>query len=72
MAHVKHHWKRREHYGKKDQRFEVLYEEDNGLTSFSHRVLVDVATGAQYLFVHNGYAGGLCPLLDRDGRPLLI
>ncbi|MCI8697860.1 MAG: hypothetical protein HFF29_01950 [Oscillospiraceae bacterium] len=30
----------------------------------------DTSTGVQYLFVHSGYAGGLCPLLDKDGKPL--
>ena len=33
-------------------------------------VLMDTATGVQYLFVQSGYAGGLCPLVDRDGKPL--
>lgn len=28
-------------------------------------------TGVEYLFSANGYAGGLTPLLDRDGKPML-
>ncbi len=55
---------------KKDDRFEVVLTEGNGLTAPSRSVLLDRATGVQYLFVESGYAGGLCPLLDKDGKPL--
>lgn len=34
-------------------------------------VLVDKETGVHYLSVQNGYAGGLTPLLDRDGKPVV-
>ena len=37
--------------------------------AFAARVLVDTETGVQYLFVHDGYAGGLTVLLDKDGKP---
>ena len=33
-------------------------------------VLMDTATGVHYLFASSGNAGGLCPLVDRDGKPL--
>ena len=33
-------------------------------------VLLDTATGVQYLLAQSGYAGGLCPLVDQDGGPL--
>ena len=56
---------------KKEQRFEVVQQEGNGMTSIGRRVLVDTTTGVQYLFIHDGYAGGLCPLLDRDGKPIV-
>lgn len=56
---------------KQDTHFEVVLEEGNGLTALSRSVLLDTATGVQYLFAQSGYAGGLCPLLDRDGKPLL-
>ena len=56
----------------KNERFEVVQEEGNGLTSIKRMVLMDTATGVQYLFVQSGYAGGLCPLLDRDGKPLAM
>lgn len=34
-------------------------------------VLVDKETGVNYLFVQSGYAGGLTPLLDADGKPVV-
>ena len=55
---------------RKDERFEVIQAEGNGFTGPVRKVLLDTATGVQYLFVQDGYAGGLCPLLDRDGTPL--
>lgn len=53
-----------------NERFQVIHKEGNGLTSTQRIVLMDNATGVQYLFVQAGYAGGLCPLVDRDGKPL--
>ena len=54
----------------KKDRFQIVQQEGNGLTAPQRMVLMDTATGVQYLFVQSGYAGGLCPLLDRDGKPL--
>ena len=34
-------------------------------------VLVDQETGVNYLFVKFGNAGGLTPLFDRDGKPVV-
>ena len=34
-------------------------------------VIVDKETGVNYLFVHRGYGGGLTPLLDADGKPVV-
>lgn len=34
-------------------------------------ILVDTQTGVNYLFHYSGYAGGLTPLLDRDGKPVI-
>lgn len=34
-------------------------------------VYVDTVTGINYLFLVNGYAGGLTPLLDRNGNPVV-
>lgn len=35
------------------------------------RIIVDKKTGVNYLFVTSGYAGGLTPLLDKDGKPVV-
>lgn len=51
-------------------RFEVIQTEGNALTSLNRQILLDKITGVQYLFVQSGYAGGLCPLLDKDGKPV--
>ena len=51
----------------KSDRFQVIYTQG---TIDVMRVLLDTETGVQYLQVANGYAGGLTPLLDGDGKPL--
>ncbi|MBD5467643.1 MAG: xylan 1,4-beta-xylosidase [Lachnospiraceae bacterium] len=52
-------------------RFEVVFKEDHALTKGLKMVLVDKETGVNYLFVQSGYAGGLTPLLDADGKPVV-
>ena len=54
----------------KDKRFEVVSQEGNGLSNL-RAILVDKETGVNYLFVQSGYAGGLTPLLDADGKPVV-
>ena len=34
-------------------------------------VIVDKETGVNYLYVHRGYGGGLTPLLDSSGKPIV-
>ena len=34
-------------------------------------VIIDTETGVNYLFVQEGYAGGLTPLLDKNGKPIV-
>jgi hypothetical protein len=34
-------------------------------------VYVDKKTGVNYLFACSGYAGGLCVMVDRDGKPIV-
>ena len=48
----------------KEKRFEKIYSQDLGSTM----ILVDKETGVNYLLVSSGYAGGLTPLLDREGK----
>ena len=52
---------------KKEERFVKVYSENLG----SEMILVDKVTGVNYLFVQSGYAGGLTPLLNRDGTPVI-
>lgn len=51
----------------KEKRFEKIYSQDLGSTM----ILVDKETGVNYLLVSSGYAGGLTPLLDREGKPVV-
>ncbi len=51
-----------------NKRFEVLYKQGS-LTSY--KIILDTETGVQYLMTTDGYAGGLTPLLDREGRPVI-
>ena len=37
----------------------------------SNEIWVDKETGVNYLFHAAGYAGGLTPLLNRDGTPVI-
>lgn len=34
-------------------------------------IWVDTETGVNYVFHKDGYAGGLAPLLDKDGKPVI-
>lgn len=34
-------------------------------------IWVDTETGVNYVFRLSGYAGGLTPLLDKDGKPIV-
>lgn len=52
---------------KKEERFIKIHSENFG----TEMILVDRLTGVNYLFVQNGYAGGLTPLLDRNGKPVV-
>lgn len=52
---------------KKEERFIKIYSENMG----TEMILVDTHTGVNYLFVSGGYAGGLTPLLNRDGTPVV-
>ena len=53
---------------KQSERFEKVYSQ--GKVQFME-VWVDRETGVNYLYRHTGYAGGLTPLLDGDGKPVV-
>ena len=49
----------------KDQRFEKVYSQG---TMTTMEIWVDKETGVNYVFHCGGNAGGLTPLLDREGK----
>ena len=51
----------------KDKRFEKTYSQGAGAVE----IWVDKETGVNYLFRSAGYAGGITPLLDADGNPVI-
>ena len=53
----------------KPKRFETVYQESTVLTEKT--IFVDKETGVNYLYIANGNGGGLTPLLDREGRPVI-
>lgn len=52
----------------KNDRFEKIYSQGAMSTI---EIWVDKETGVNYLFRQSGYAGGMTPLLDRDGKPVV-
>lgn len=51
-----------------NQRFERVYIQGKMSTT---EIWVDKETGVNYLYHACGYSGGLTPLLDRDGKPVV-
>lgn len=57
---------------KNQERFEVVLKEGNSMKSSGIRlILVDKETGVNYLWLTSGTAGGLTPLLDAEGKPVI-
>jgi len=52
----------------KKDRFEKIYSQ--GAMNVIE-IWVDKETGVNYVFRQSGYAGGMTPLLDRDGKPVI-
>ena len=51
-----------------EKRFEKVYSQG----AFTNvEIWVDKETGVNYMFCQSGYAGGLTPLLDREGKPVI-
>ena len=50
------------------KRFKVIYKQG---TLNCTKVIVDTKTGVTYLFHAEGDAGGVSPLLDREGKPVI-
>lgn len=53
---------------KQNERFEKVYTQ--GAVNITE-IWVDKETGVNYIFHASGYAGGLTPLLDKEGKPII-
>lgn len=53
---------------KTTDRFERVYEQGTITTT---EIWVDKETGVNYLYHRDGYSGGLAPMLDREGKPVI-
>ena len=51
-----------------DKRFKKVYSQ--GTVNVTE-IWVDQDTGVNYIFHASGEAGGLTPMLDRDGKPVI-
>ncbi|MBQ3411588.1 MAG: hypothetical protein IJG67_00990 [Oscillospiraceae bacterium] len=57
---------------KKETRFAVVLREGNQLSEEGVRqILVDKQTGVNYLVWKAGYAGGITPMYDADGKLII-
>ena len=52
----------------KNDRFEKIYSQG---TMNVTEIWLDKETGVNYMYHVSGYGGGLTPLLDRDGKPII-
>ena len=52
-----------------DKRFVNVYSQGGG--SRTMEIWVDRVTGVNYICTQSGYAGGMTPLLNRDGTPVV-
>ena len=58
--------------GKKEERFEAVFTDGSSLTdSGLLQIIVDRETGVNYLIWKSGYAGGITPLLDSEGKVVI-
>ena len=53
---------------KTEDRFIRVYKQGFGTQI---EIWVDKETGVNYLYRQSGYSGGLTPLIDKDGKPLV-
>ena len=56
---------------KKDKRFIKVYSDGGGFSGPATYILVDRQTGINYLYAAGSYGGGITPLLNRDGTPVV-
>ena len=56
----------------KSERFEVVFKDGSQIKDEGVRqILVDKETGVNYLVWKSGYAGGITPLLDSEGKVVI-
>lgn len=55
----------------REDRFIKTVVDGGGLTDNRMEIYVDKKTGVNYLFSCCGNAGGMCVLVDRDGKPIV-
>ena len=53
---------------KRDERFIKTYSQGQMTVM---EIWVDRMTGVNYVYHASGYSGGMTPLLDREGRPVI-
>ena len=56
---------------KKEKRFIKVYSHGGGFSGPATYILVDKETGVNYLYAAGSYGGGVTPLLNRDGTPVI-
>lgn len=57
---------------KDESRFKVLYKDGSQIKDAGVRqILVDTETGVNYLVWKSGYAGGITPLMDSEGKVIV-
>lgn len=55
----------------KNERFEKVYSQGTMNVTNVTEIWVDKETGVNYVFHAGGHAGGMTPLLDREGNPII-
>ena len=55
----------------KEDRFVKTVVDGGGFSDNYMAIYVDRKTGVNYLFSSCGNAGGMCVLVDRDGKPIV-
>ena len=56
----------------KKERFEVVFTDGSNIKNSGMRqILVDGETGVNYLVWSSGYAAGITPLLDSEGKVVI-
>ncbi len=53
------------------ERFEIVYKDGSERQGGARQILLDTKTGVNYLVWSSGYAGGITPLLDSEGKVVI-